>query len=193
MTQCEKIQESLAAEALEDASGSELQAHLTACAACRTEAESFRRLAASIQDLETEDPGELFFAAQRRKIRESIAAESPARKALPWRPALALAAAALLLFIGLSRWQGEKTSNFAWSHAMLLLSGGQASVTGSGILELETLNPEQLEGLAHNMEMRILGNNGDELLEDGVDLQDLSGPELDQLIQRLKTNSGEQA
>ena len=194
MTPCDKIQESLAAEALEASPGTEFQAHLAACLPCRSEAEAYRRLASSLRNLEeSSDPGELFFAAQRKRIRETIADETPARKALPWMPALALAAAVLLLFIGLSRWEGEKSPSFAWSQAMLGFVGGQASVTGAGILELETLSPEQLEGLAQNMERQILGNHGDELLEEGVDLQDLSGSELDQLIQRLKSNPGEKA
>jgi hypothetical protein len=191
MTQCEKIQENLAAEALEAAPSAEFQAHLAACPSCRSEAESFRRLATSFPDLDS-DPGELFFATQRKKIRDAIATERPARKVRVWQPALALAAAVLLLFIGLSRWQEQKSPNFAWSTALLTLTDGQASVTGSGILELETLNPEQLEGLAQNMERRILNNHGDELLEDGDDLQELSGQELDQLIQRLQQKSGEQ-
>lgn len=193
MTQCEKIQENLAAEALEAAPSAEFQAHLAACPHCRAETESFRRLAGSFLELETSDPGELFFAAQRKQIREAIAAESPVRKSRAWQPALALAAAVLLLFIGLSRWQEQKSTSLAWSTALLTLTDGQASVTGSGILELETLSPEQLEGLAQNMERRILGNGKDELLEDGDDLQDLSGQELDQLIQRLQKKPGEQA
>ncbi|HKY63775.1 MAG TPA: hypothetical protein VJR29_10175 [bacterium] len=193
MTQCKKIQENLAAELLDGGPDPELQAHLAACPACRAEAESFRRLAESFRQLDGEDPGELFFAAQRKRIREAIAAEKPARRAPAWRPALALAAAVLLLFIGLSRWQERKSPTALWSTALLAFTDGQTSVTGSGILELETLNPEQLEGLAQNMERRILGNQDDVLLEDGADLQDLSGPELDQLIQRLQKKLGEQA
>jgi anti-sigma factor RsiW len=194
MTPCDKIQENLAAEALDIGANAEVAAHLEACSACRSEADDFRRLAASLQDLEIDDPGELFFAAQRKHIRETLNKEFPVRKAPAWRPALALAAAAVLLFIGFSTWQGRVTNpNLAWSTAMLVFAEGQGSATGSGILELETLSPQQLEGLAQNMEKSILGNNGDEFLEEGSDLQDLSGPELDQLIQRLKATSGEKA
>ena len=193
MTTCEKIQENLAAEALEGELSPELRDHLQACAHCRGEAEAFRRLAASVKGLDMEDPGEIFFASQRKRIREAVDAGAPSPKGFRWGPALALAAAALLLFIGVSRIQEEKASTQAWSMAMLAFADGQGSVTGAGILELETLDSEQLEGLAQNMERRILGNNGDELLEDAVDWQDLSGSELDQLIQRLKTGTGDQA
>lgn len=192
MTQCEKIQENLAAEALEEAPSADFQAHLAACGTCRAEAESFRRLALGFEGFDS-DPGELFFAAQRKRIRESIAAEATARKSRAWMPALALAAAVLLLFIGLSKWPTQNSSNRSWSTAMLVFSAGQGSVTGSGILELETLSPEQLQGLAHNMERRIFSDHSDDLLEENVDLQDLSGAELEQLIQRLKSKVGEQA
>lgn len=190
MTPCDKFQENLAGEALEEAPSAEFQAHLAACATCRAEAESFRHLAAGFEDLES-DPGELFFAAQRKRIHQTVAAET--RKSRRWMPALALAAAVLLLFIGFSKWPSEKSSNRAWSTAMLVFTADQGSVTGSGILELETLNPEQLQGLARNIERRILSNQDDELLDEGVDLQDLSRSELDQLIQRLKSKPGERA
>jgi len=144
------------------------------------------------EGLKLPDPGDLFFQSQLRNIQSSLREASP--KVSPFRrwgiPSLALAAAVVLLFIGFSRFPAfhGSSSNPDWKTALQYLADDGLLDSDQGV-DLDELNPEQLDRLAKNMENRILQEEDGDLPDENGDLDDLSGPELDRLLQLLNDTS----
>src|SRR5262249_55232203 len=113
MKNCEHFQDRLAAGEELDSRGEEaleFRRHLESCPTCRVEVEGYQRLAKELKELLLPNPGDLFFQNQLRRIEQEIQQEAVSRRTrvTRWWPAFALAAAAVLLFIGLARWSSHE-------------------------------------------------------------------------------------
>ena len=145
-----------------------------------------------LKDMSLPDPGDLFFQSQFRNIQTRLREAAP--KASPFRrwgiPSLALAAAVVLLFIGFSRFPAfhGSPSSPDWKTALQYLADDGLLDSDPGA-DLDELNPEQLDRLAKNMESRILQEVDGDLPDENGDWDELSGPELDRLLQLLNDTS----
>ncbi len=189
MNPCEAYRDLLAAYSPEGEEDRELARHLEACADCRAEFQSYLGLMEELKGLQVPDPGDIFFRSQLRNIESQVQAASRSKAGVPrwWLPSLALAAAVVLLFIGFSRFhRSQPISAPEWQEALQFISAEEGVLADSAV-DLEELNAEQLERLAKNLEARIL--QGSDLQEEKGDWDELSGPELDRLLQRLNESS----
>ena len=192
MNPCDPYRDSLAAYSPEGEEDRDLARHLESCPDCQREFQSYLGLMEELKDLKLPDPGDLFFQSQLRNIQSSLREASP--KVSPFRrwgiPSLALAAAVVLLFIGFSRFPAfhGTSSNPDWKTALQYMADDGLLDSDQGV-DLDELNPEQLDRLAKNMENRILQEEDGDLPDENGDLDDLSGPELDRLLQLLNDTS----
>lgn len=192
MNRCDPFRDRLAAFTPEGEEDRELARHLEACPTCQAEFQSYLAITEGLKDLELPDPGDLFFQGQLKSIERQIGAASHKVPMLRrwWVPSLALAAAVVLLFIGFSRFHGtQEIPQPEWQEALQFLSEEEGVLAPDSGLSLEDLNPEQLERLAHNIERSLLQGTEGVFQDESVDWDELSGPELDRLLQHLNETS----
>ncbi len=192
MNPCDLYHDRLAAFAPEGEEDRDLARHLEACPACRAEFQSYLALTEELQELSLPDPGDLYFQIQAKAIARQIAEEDRAGRSQRrwWAPSLALAAAVVLLFIGFSRFrETPRISEPEWREALQFLSEEEGVLDPEPGLGLEDLSPEQLERLATNIEQRLQQGDEGDLPEESGDWDELSGPELERLLQRLNETS----
>ncbi len=187
MNPCEQYRETLAAYSSEGEEDRDLARHLETCPDCRAEFQSYLGLMEELKGLSFDDPGEVFFRSQLKKIESQIQAPSqkPAKTRRWWVPSLALAAAVVLLFIGFSRFRRQQptVSTPEWQDALQFISEEEGVLPPGHLPELEDLNAEQLDHLAKNIEAKIFQQDDD--ADDKGDWDDLTEPELDRLLQNL--------
>ncbi len=194
MKVCEKYQGLLSAWVLGDVEGSDLQEvtrHLQGCPSCQRESEEIRALLDDLKAIHVPEAGDLFFQRQLHKIQEQVRQEkvpSPGFRKIWWVPLAAAAVIAFFVF-GIRQLDHRPMVGQAldWNSALQFLAK-ENDVTPT-LEDLEELSPQQLQLLANNLEKKILLEEGESWGQDTGDWEDLTGPELDSLINKLQANT----